>query len=198
MLPGLMTLGLGRCLRCRQTLPAFDRACAWGAYGKELRQLIRHFKYAGHPRLSDLLAGLMFNASAGRKWPRPDGLVPVPSHHKRLARRGFDPALLLARGLSGRLNVPVLSVARRIRRTAPQFGLDEESRRRNLKSAFRIQGKMKLKNSSLWIVDDILTTGTTVGELARALRGAGAKTINVLVVARAVRRFHGSSIRCQK
>ena len=126
----------------------------------------------------------------GRKWARPDGLVPVPSHRKRLAQRGFDPALLLAKDLSNRLNVPVLSVARRIRCTAPQFGLDEKSRRLNLKSAFRIQGKTKLKNSSLWIVDDILTTGTTVRELARALLGAGARTVRVLVIARAVKHFH--------
>ncbi len=190
LLPGLMTLSFGLCLRCRHHPPDFDQACAWGAYGKELRQLIWHFKYAGHPRLSDPLAELMFSASAQRKWPRPDGLIPVPRHPRRVRRRGFDPAYLLARDLASRLEVPLLSVASRIRRTVPQFGLDEEARRRNLESAFWIDRKPHLADSSVWIVDDILTTGTTAGELTRALRRAGARTVNVLVIARAVKHFH--------
>jgi len=99
--------------------------------------------------------------------------------------RGFDQTLLLAELLSGELSVPVFSGIRRVRDTKPQFGLDMDERRRNLKNAFALQRDDWKSGSSLLIVDDVMTTGTTVDELSRCFRTEKADVqILVLTIAR--------------
>jgi len=116
----------------------------------------------------------------------PDLLVPVPLHRRRLAQRGFNQAEGIARSLARTLRVPVLSHGcRRIVNTIEQTALSGAARRKNIRGAFRVAADLGGINAA--IVDDVLTTGSTVAELAATLRSSGAATIQVWAVARTMR-----------
>ncbi len=113
----------------------------------------------------------------------PEVLVPVPLHRARLAERGYNQALEIARVLSRGLGLPVdHGCCERILATLPQAGLDEGARRRNIRGAFSARRPLSWRH--LAILDDVVTTGNTVEELARVLRRAGAARIEVWAVAR--------------
>ncbi len=177
------------CNTCRVKPPHFDSARAWGPYRGELRKLLHAFKFQGLQRLAHPLAELLQDRSG---WPSPgagpDWLIPIPSHPRRVRQRGFNPPELLGRLLARRLALPLFAHVRRTRHTAPQTGLTEAGRRRNLTGAFRVRRPELLKGKRVVLVDDILTTGTTANELARALKEAAAvQWIEVLTVARVIR-----------
>ena len=148
--------------------------------------MIHRFKFSGHRRLAHPLACLLEEAYRKRPNPfSPSCLVPVPSHPRRLRKRGFDQTLLLTRTLGRRLNLPLFRGLRRSRPTLPQFGLDLKARRRNIRNAFRLRQARRLKGEDLVLVDDILTTGATAREISKVLKRDGrAGRILVLTVAR--------------
>jgi predicted amidophosphoribosyltransferase len=114
--------------------------------------------------------------------PAPDLVVPVALHPRRLRARGFNPALELARAVGRALETRVDPVALvRLRDTPTQTGLDAAARRRNLRGALRARRPVP---PCVWLVDDVLTTGATVREAARALREAGARRVVALGAAR--------------
>ena len=130
-------------------------------------------------------------AQAGRTLlDEADVIVPVPLHYTRLASRGFNQSAWLADAVSRRTGVPVsVDALKRTRRTPTQGGLSAKARRRNMAGAFaphpkrtgHVQGKRVL------LVDDVLTTGATLSACTRALKRAGARHVDVLVLARVVR-----------
>jgi ComF family protein len=112
-------------------------------------------------------------------------LVPVPLHVARLRWRGFNQALLLAKELATRRRLRIApSLLRRNRPTMPQVGLNERDRRRNLTGAFSVTDDRAVRGRNVLLVDDVLTTGATAEECARSLRRAGARRVDVLVLAR--------------
>ena len=112
---------------------------------------------------------------------RPDCIVPVPAHPRRLRERGFNPAGLLARPLARELRVPCHThLLVRIRDTPSQTRLDRRARRSNLRGAFRCGD---LPARIVWLVDDVRTTGSTLEEAARTLRGAGAAQVHAICAA---------------
>ncbi len=114
-----------------------------------------------------------------------DVIVPVPLHIRRLRWRGFNQALLLAKPLAKRFGVPLDPfILRRTRATPPQVSLGEADRRRNIAGAFAVRIPGLVRDRSALLVDDVYTTGATVNECARALRRAGARRVDVLVLAR--------------
>lgn len=118
---------------------------------------------------------------------RVDMILPVPLHLKRLRQRGFNQAALLCRFLGKRLGVPVrYDVLFRGHWTDPQTRLDRKQRHANVKNAFHVAAPGIIQGSSLLLVDDVFTTGSTVNECARSLRKAGAGEVTVLTVARAL------------
>lgn len=142
--------------------------------------LVARFKYAGALHFGALLGRLLAAHCAGR---RVDGIVPVPLHRARLADRGFNQALELARPPAAALDIPLLDgIARRVLATPPQAGLSAARRRRNLAGAFVADAQAS--GLRLALVDDVFTTGSTVDGLARALLEAGAREIEVWTVAR--------------
>ena len=122
-------------------------------------------------------------ALAPRVEPLPARLVPVPLHRNRLRRRGYNQAVELARPLGRALGLPVAPrLCRRQRPTPAQAELTGSDRRRNVRGAFAVAAPVP---RHVAIVDDVVTTGSTVGELARVLRRAGAERVEVWAVARA-------------
>ena len=170
------------CADCQQRPPPFDHARAAVLYDFPMDVALKAYKF-GHalyyvPAFAELLfAEFLLN------FDESDALVPVPLHRWRYATRGFNQATELCRHLGRAAGVPVVTNIRRNRWTRPQSNLDAASRRRNLKGAFSVMGRLDCRHPL--IVDDVMTTGETARQLTRALLDAGAKTVNVLTVARA-------------
>lgn len=174
--------GNGAACRCsgRRQL-ALDRVLAPLRYEFPVTSLVPRLKFHG-----DLAAGRALTQVlelALRDEPPPDALVPVPLHIRRLASRGYDQALELARPLARRLDIELRTgLLQRTRDTRPQTELRAKARRRNLQGAFRVVGEVP---AHVALLDDVMTTGNTLGECALALREAGAERVEAWVVARA-------------
>ncbi len=111
-----------------------------------------------------------------RGW-KPDALVPVPLHKRRLAKRGYNQAELLADALGGRLGIPVQkNLIKRLKNTVPQKNLDAAGRQNNLKKAFKLS-RNDVKLSSIVIIDDIYTTGSTIDAVATVFKEAGTRSV---------------------
>lgn len=173
------------CGACLAEPPVFHRSAAALAYEFPVDALVQAYKYGGDLPLGDALAGLLREALGSA--PRPDALVPMPLHPARLRERGFNQALELARRLGDALGLRVLPRAcMRLRDTPPQASLPWKERGGNIRGAFACEAD--LAGQRVAIVDDVMTTGHTLNELARALTRAGAAEVSCWVVARAVKR----------
>lgn len=180
----LPTLDGMTCGHCLQAPPAFDRAIAALRYEFPLDALIQELKYRHQFALAPLL-GAALAERVRQAAPRPDVLVPMPLHPSRLRERGFNQALELAKAVSGRLDLPLLAQgAQRIRATPPQVGLPWKERAKSVRGAFACS--VDLSGKHVAILDDVMTTGTSLHELGRALRKQGATEISAWVVARTV------------
>lgn len=124
--------------------------------------------------------------SAAEKLPADiDAVLPVPLHWRRRWFRGFNQAVEIGRPVARRLGVPLVSNVRRKRATRFQSGLSASERARNLQSAFVVRGTLTFRH--VLIIDDVMTTGTTVRQIALVLKRAGVKKVSALAVARATR-----------
>ncbi|MDH3443182.1 MAG: ComF family protein [Deltaproteobacteria bacterium] len=118
---------------------------------------------------------------------RPEIIVPVPLHPKRLRWRGFNQSVLLAREVSRAYQVPMDPfLLQRRRETSPQTQLTEDERRKNMRGAFALGAGKSVRGKIVLLLDDVYTSGATVDECSRVLRKAGAKAVYVLTLARAV------------
>jgi ComF family protein len=148
-----------------------------------LQQAIQLLKYQGKVALAASLGDLM-----AQSCPRElsvDLLMPVPLHPDRLREREFNQALLLADRLNRRLRLPLVhDNLIRLRRTPPQTTLRRSARRKNLRRSFTVLRPESIEDRRILLVDDVMTTGTTVNECAKALRKAGAGDVYVYTLAR--------------
>jgi ComF family protein len=176
------------CERCRtETLP-FDRVCALFEYQPPIDRMIACLKFSGQLAYGRILGSLL--ADQIPKWYKdagsmPEAILPVPLHPQRLLERGFNQAIELAWVLQKRLGLLLLNQqhCRRIKHTKPQSTLDQSARHRNLKAAFYIKGSLPFE--SVAIVDDVVTTCSTVRALAERLKEAGVSEVHVWCIARA-------------
>jgi ComF family protein len=169
------------CGACLKHPPAFDRTFAAVAYAFPLDRLIPRLKYHGQlavaPALGECLARMVETA------PGPDRVMAMPLHAKRIRERGFNHATEIARDVVKRLGLPLDTTScQRIRDTPPQMGLKHDARRRNLRGAFTCSGDVRGQHVAL--VDDVMTTGTSLDELAATLKQAGAREVSCWVAAR--------------
>lgn len=169
------------CDACRSHTPPYTRTVAALRYAEPVTRMVHRLKFRGSRTdarvLGGLLASAVANAYADR--PMPDVIVPVPLSRRRLQRRGHNQAVLLAQWL----DVPFEPmVCERIRDTPPQAGLSRTLRLRNLTDAFATSGRFD--DRCVAVVDDVMTTGTTVASLARTLLAAGASEVHVWTAAR--------------
>jgi predicted amidophosphoribosyltransferase len=171
-----------RCGECAGRRLSFASARAAVAYEGPARALVTAWKERGLSRVAGLAAGLVADTV-----PRPpvDGLAFVPGEGDRVGWRGANPAEELARALALRWGLQVEPLLARARRVRPQRGLTRPARRANVRSAFRAVGRAP---TAVALVDDVYTTGATVGSAARELRRAGARAVHVVTFARTVRR----------
>jgi ComF family protein len=192
-----LLMGDGRCASCRNFEPEFERAVSFGEYEGGLRGLIHLLKYESITPVAGPLGSMMAEAIkellAGRGCLQPL-LVPVPLHNSRSRSRGFNQAELIARSAARNLS-PGLEVDSGIlvrkRDTISQVGLSREERMENVRGAFRINAPERVKGRILIVVDDVMTTGTTLSECARVLKRAGAERVWAATVARA---FQGATL----
>ena len=150
-------------------------ALAGPAYEPTLERILHAFKYEGAWRLGRWLAELLpeppdLDGPIGREYV----LVPVPLHPARRSKRGFDQAHLLAEAVSARWGVPLVPALERVRNHEPQARLSGELRRSNVHGAFRATRPRLIRSRPVLLVDDVVTTGSTMLEAAAALESAGA------------------------
>ncbi len=177
------------CGTCLNDPPAFDATIAATHYTAPIDQLVLALKFGGHLALAPLFARLLHDAL--KRTPldaQPTLLTIVPLGSQRLIERGFNQAQEIARPLAKLLAIPLHpQLALRQRDTLAQSSLPPDERRKNMRRAFAVNTKhlAQIKDQHIGIVDDVMTTGETLNELAATLKRAGATRITNFVFARA-------------
>lgn len=179
-----------QCGDCLQAPPPFDATVVASSYGAPIDALVIALKFGHRLALAPLFARMLRDSLLDAESygvPLPTLLIPVPLAPARLAQRGFNQALEIARPLSQLLGVPLEpQLALRIRDTRSQTTLHLRQRRNNVHQAFAINSEhtVALHGQHIGIVDDVMTTGSTLGELAGLLKRSGATRVTNLVFAR--------------
>lgn len=177
------------CGDCVVTPRPFAVARAVGLYEETLLTVIHLFKYRGRTGLGKVLGGIMADFAAST-WDMTafSLIIPVPLHKKRLRERGFNQAVLLARVIARRFDLPLeITALTRAVHTKPQVGLGHSERAANVEGAFAVRKPARTAGQRILLVDDVYTTGSTLAACARALLDTGADSVAVLTLARALR-----------
>jgi ComF family protein len=176
---GLPALHGEICGQCLTHMPSFDATSAAFAYAFPMDKLVQAVKFSGRIALTNQLA----DALASRITSRPDFIVAMPLHPLRLRERGFNQSHLLAERLSRHFGISsLINICSRTRNTPPQSSLPWQERGKNMRGAFNCSADLTGKHIA--IVDDVMTTGTTIEELARTLRQKGAVKVSAWILAR--------------
>lgn len=174
-----------RCGKCLHHPPPFNKAYAAFVYQTPIVQMIGQLKFNQHlifgSVLSELLTTFLLKNYESDPWP--EAIIPVPLHPKRLSERGYNQAIELARPIGKFLDIPIRSdLCERIKQTTTQSTVSEKERRINLRNAFAIESHHHLKHIA--IIDDVLTTGSTVMSLSKALQKSGVEKIDIWAIAK--------------
>lgn len=204
-LDGIRTIRSPLCPRCGVPFPVTegeDHLCgdcitgqrpyavarSVGRYEETLLTAIHRFKYRGRTGIGKILGGIMADF-AGTIWDMQvfERIVPVPLHRKKLRDRGFNQAVILARELAKRFEIPLdfMSLRREVFKP-PQVGLHRKERSENVRGVFAVRYPERIAGRRILLVDDVYTTGSTLEECSRILIRAKAESVAVLTLARAV------------
>ena len=177
------------CPRCREALPALEdsRVLRRGPYGVcaapfryegPIRDAVHALKFGGRRSAAQALAPFVVQAAAEHLSGQFDAVTFVPVSTRRLRRRGYDQARLLAQSMAARWGVAALPTLRKIRHTRAQSSLTEAARRReNVAGAYAALSREAVEGKRFLLVDDVVTTGSTLAAAAAALRAAGAASV---------------------
>jgi ComF family protein len=175
--------GTRSCGACQHDPPPFCRSFVPFRYAYPLDHLVRGLKFRKELACGRVLGQMFARSVRERTEHMPEAIVPVPLAPRRYRQRGYNQASELALAIRRATGVPVTSdVAIRQRETAEQAGLDRKARRRNVTGAFATVAPLRARHVA--ILDDVVTTGSTVRELAAVLRDAGAEQVEVWAIAR--------------
>ncbi|MGZ8273541.1 MAG: ComF family protein [Burkholderiaceae bacterium] len=168
------------CGRCQSSPPHFVRATALADYAPPVDGMVMALKFGARLDLASVFGRLL----AGRAIVHAGALVvPVPLAFERLSDRGYNQSLQIARAYCDSTGARLEpDIVRRIRHTPPQQALALKDRRRNIRGAFTTSGS--IAGRTVLVVDDVMTSGSTMDEIARVLVAAGAARVHALVVAR--------------
>ncbi|MCE3263275.1 MAG: amidophosphoribosyltransferase [Pseudoduganella sp.] len=176
------------CGRCQAAPPAFDATLAAADYALPVDRLVLQLKFAGQLALARLFAGLLGEAIARADAParaRPALLCPVPLGPQRLSERGYNQSLEIARPLGRQLGIAVHArLAVRVRDTPAQSSTPHGARRANIAHAFAIPDRALVAGRHIGLVDDVMSSGQTLQELAATLKRHGAARVTNYVFAR--------------
>jgi ComF family protein len=172
----------GECLRIGSR--PWRHAVSVFPYGGTVRDLVHRLKYGDQPYLARFLGRRMAAAWETHGTGVPEMIVPVPLHWWRRLRRGYNQAALLAEEVGVHLETPVVPALVRTRATCRQALLDIDRRQANVKGVFAPRPRWPVRGRHVLLVDDVLTTGHTLGEAAGTLLAAGALAVSVLSTAR--------------
>jgi len=187
----LQNQGDALCTACHSRPPPYARTVAALRYSEPVARMIHRLKFRGSLIDARVLGGLLAAsiAAAYTQQPLPDVVVAVPLSRRRLLRRGHNQAALLARWLGGPFEP---AACERVRDTPPQAGLSRARRLLNLADAF--VARRRFDDLCVAVVDDVMTTGTTVGSLSQTLLAAGAREVHVWAAARTLQPTHESTL----
>jgi len=175
------------CGACARSHPPFARARAVMRYDEHSRRLVLAFKHGDRLHMAPAF-GVWMRRAGAELLADADALVPVPLHWTRLFRRRYNQAAVLAQAIHAAGGPPVgVDWLIRRRRTPSQGKRNAAARERNVQGAFRANPNRAIKGRRIVLIDDVFTTGATVGECARVLRRAGAERVDVLTLSRTVR-----------
>lgn len=170
------------CGNCMIITPAFSRTTVLFNYEYPTKKPVLAFKFKKHPALSHFFADRLLEKITSHR-NRPEALIPVPLHKRRQRLRGYNQSLELARRLGNELKIKVnTNLCKRIVNTDPQSELPLKSRKENVKNAFVLNKENAPKHIAL--VDDVITTGSTINEIAQLFKKAGCEHIEVWAIAR--------------
>lgn len=174
------------CLDCRLKPVLWDGIAFHSVYQGLLRDMIIRYKFNADLGLGNVLGSLLYEAASNHHYEYLDWIIPVPLHDIRLQSRGFNQSLELSRILGKKTKLPVLKDALvKVRHTPPQSSMGKKSRLKSLKGVFQVRTDI-VKNSRIILVDDIMTTGSTLKECSKVLLEAGVAEIRVAILSRAV------------
>lgn len=173
------------CDNCDRQRPPYIRASAAFPYTFPVKEAILRMKFSRQPEWAIALADLAYPCFEARFDQLHGMLLPVPLHPRRRARRGYNQAALIARQLSLRSGWPVNeTLCRRVRNTPHQARLDLQARQSNLSRSFEVCAPVP--DCPVIIIDDVVTSGSTVSAISQVLQGAGCEAIHVFSIARAL------------
>lgn len=178
------------CGACLKKTPAYDQVISVYHYQQPLIWLIQQMKFHKKTRIAHLLAQLMSRyieqSIADELISVPDAIIPVPLHHKRQHQRHFNQAEELSIVISKSLQKPIdMQYIERHLSSQQQSGLDAKQRKKNIKGIFKITNRKHNQYQHVAIIDDVMSTGSTVNEVAKVLKKSGIKKVDVWVLARA-------------
>jgi ComF family protein len=177
------------CGACLHKSPDYTRARSAFRYDEHSRRLITRFKYSDQTQLAKIY-GTWLTKAGEELLKQSDAIIPVPLHYFRFLKRRFNQSALLAHTLAKKSGVKCLPNALiRIRKTTPQTGLSSKQREKNVKGAFAINKRYlkQIKGKNILLVDDVMTTGSTINQCTKTLLKSGATQVNVLTLARTVK-----------
>ncbi|MBI2609836.1 ComF family protein [Candidatus Giovannonibacteria bacterium] len=167
--------------------PFLDKLYSFGFYdNRVLKRAIRRFKYHGTARLSHPFSQMLHHLFRTYLTSETNAvLLPIPISKKRLRKRGYNQAELISKALSDRTGIENMSdIILKVKDTPTQTALSSAKRISNVINSFRISTSEKIAGRTVFLIDDISTTGATLNEAARVLKDAGAKKVIGLVIAR--------------
>ncbi len=173
------------CPECSGEERRFIMSKAPFAYDGLIKKAIYSYKYYNKPYYYKLFGNLLLTFMIKEGYTNFDCIVPVPLHSSKMRKRGYNQSELIARHISKHLSIPYADALKRIKKTLKQSEQNKSQRKKNLKNAFAIKKPAaEIINSSVLLVDDIYTTGSTVDECAKVLVNNGAAKVYVITIAR--------------
>lgn len=167
------------CSNCRNKDRAFDEAASTFSYGGVIQHLVHHLKFRDGAYLAPYISAYLVDTYVLNPIDV-DVVTAVPMTRKAQRRRGYNQAELVANDFAARVNIPYGAIVHKVKETVPQEKLGAKERSANLEGAFRAD---ECKGQRVLIIDDVLTTGQTIHEVARALKKAGARRVYALTFA---------------
>jgi ComF family protein len=177
------------CAPCLNERPLYLQARATFRYDEHSRKLITRFKYSDQTQLAEIYGAWLAKAG-GQLLAQTDIIIPVPLHYFRFVHRRFNQSALLANILSKKTGIRhIPNALKRSRQTTPQTGLTRKQRETNVKGAFTINNRYAstIKGKNILLIDDVITTGSTIEQCTKTLLKSGAAQVNVLTLARTVK-----------